>query len=286
MALRDVALFSVTVFFVVLCIPYPTYGGIIWTKIISRHTVERPGKISIEVEVKNAGNATAYNVVVSLFLAEWVKIYDDLGNNNPGGRIYLKSEYYNPNLKPGRYTLAIRVSFEEQSGRPHRVYHFSRLSYPQKRRGEYRPALSLRLEPPVFNTRGFWGNKGNLKLFLKNGHVERISPSVFLYLPDGFRTYEPNRYYQLDPGEERVDIIPLTMDTSMRNDVIYHAVVWYEEKGVHYSELIKGKIRVQEKPVYFRWYLILSTVCLVLISVVVYYNRFHHRGTEDTESIF
>jgi len=269
----DTLLFAVVIL-LVLCLSDPVFSGIIRTKIVCRHTVDRTGKVGIEVEVKNAGDATAYNVVVSIFLADWAQVYDNLGDNKPGGQIRVRSRFYNPDLNPGRYTLAIRVSFEEQSGRAHRAYHFSRISYRLDRKGAYKPALSFRLEPPVFNTKAFFGHKGKLKLFLENSHARRISPSIFLCLPDGFRAYEPNRYYQLGPGEERTDMIPITMDRSVRKGGVYHAVLWYEVNGLHYSELIKGRIGVEERPVYFTWYLVLSTVCLVLLSVVVYYlNR-------------
>lgn len=263
-------LLPVLAIFFALCLPISGYGGRIKTSIVSHYTVERSGKIGLEFEIINMGDATAYNIIATIFLADWAQKYDYLGDNPPGGRIHLESLYHDPRIKPGRHTVVVRIIFEEQSGRPHRAYHFLEIPYRLEQSRNYDPGLALHLDSPLFNTKAFWQPGGNIRLFLKNGHNSPIKPFVSFYLPDGFMTREPNRYYELSPGEERMETVRLTRDPSVRQDRAYNVVVWYEQNEIHYSQHVEGRIRVEERPVYLKWYLLLGTAVLVILFLVKY----------------
>lgn len=254
-------------------VPTIGYCGIIETKIICQNIVEEPGKISLDIEINNAGNATAYNVIATIFLADLVQRFENLGDNPPGGQIFYSCQFQCTDFLPGKYIATIRVNFEEQSGRPHQAYHIFEIPYRLDMVSSCNSRLSLNLDHPVFNPKAFWQPEGKIRLLMKNVYKEAIKPYLTLYLPDGFYARKPDRFYELSPGEENRDIIPLIMDPLVMQDCTYHVVIWYEQNGIHYSHHIKGKIRVEERPVYFKWYLLIASTALIILFVVIYYRN-------------
>ncbi|MFH1351670.1 MAG: hypothetical protein ABII26_12165 [Pseudomonadota bacterium] len=276
--MRSFFLFIILMILFGLNLPHEGYGGTIGTGILCRPTVEGPGKIGLGVEILNTGNETAYNMTATIFLAEWFYRYDDLGDNPPHGRIPLNIQYHNPKMKPGSYVGVIRVSFEEQGGRPHTVYYFFEVSHLLDQADDYKPHMTLRLTTPLFNTKALWVSGGKSRLFMRNDHTGILRPTVIFYLPDGFTTREPERLYELSPGQERGDTIPLIRDPSVRQDQIYHVVAWYEHKGVHYSHHIEGQIKVVERPFLFKAYVIMCIGILVIVFLILFFYDRKKKG--------
>ena len=271
--------FHILVLLFMLVFPVSGYGGIIRTSIVSHYTVEDPGKIGMEIDISNSGNETAYNVIATIFLADWVQKSENFGNNPPGGKIHFDSQCLSPEMRPGRYMGVIRVSFEEQSGRPHGAYHIFEIPYRMDEVGNEKSLLSLQLSSPPFNPRAFWERRGKIRLFVKNGYTEPIKASMNFYLPDGLSTQEPNRYYELSPGEERGETVALSVERSQTGERPYDVVLWYEHKRFHYSQHLEGKISVEERPVYFWWYVFAGLTVLVILFVVISFrNRRERRG--------
>lgn len=240
-------------------------GGTIRTAITTTQTVKDSGAIELEFKIRNRGNDTAHNVVVTLILADLVKSYRDLGDNLPGGEIHLKDRLVNPGLNPGKYVAVLRVDFEEQNGRPHRAYHFFNIPYRMDRMRSSRLHLSMKTAAPCFNKKAFWEKKGVINLSMKNNGKEEIRTNVWLFLPEGFTSPEPNRSCRLTPGETKVEEIPLRLKPDGKNLSPYHLIVWCDHDHAHYSWDLKGIIKVEERPVYFNWYLILGAILLVIL---------------------
>ena len=267
-------IFPILIIFLVLSLAMEGYGGIIKTGVVSRYRVEKPGKIEMDVKILNTGNATAYNVVVTIFLADWVHITDDLGRNPPGGNLQFSAEYINPALKPGRYTGIIRTRFKEQSGKSHKAYHFFEIPYNMDQVANYDAHLDLQIKSPLFNTKGLWQPKGKISLSMKNGFPITVRPHVTFYLPDGFSSHESNWIDQLSNGEEIIKTIPLSKDQWVTQNSTYNVVVWYEYNGFHYSQRIQDHIQVESRPVYFRWFIIFGAISSVIFSgIMLYRNR-------------
>ena len=252
----------------------PANGGTIGTGITTKQSVKDSGAIELEFKIRNRGNATAHNVVVTLILSDLVKGYRDLGDNLPGGEITLKERLVNPGLNPGKYVAVLRVDFEEQNGRPHRAYHFFDIPYRMDRMRASKLLLSMKTTAPRFNKKAFWEKKGVIRLSMKNNGKEEIRPNVWLFLPEGFTSPEPNRSCRLTPGETKFEEIPLRLEPDGKNLSPYHLVVWCDHDHAHYSWDLKGIIKVEERPVYFNWYLILGTILLVILfSALAIRNR-------------
>ena len=248
-------------------------GGTIRTAITTTQTVKDSGAIELEFKIRNRGNATAQNVVVTLILADLVKSYRDLGDNLPGGEIHLKDRLVNPGLNPGKYVAVLRVDFEEQNGRPHRAYHFFNIPYRLNKISSLNFPLSFKLDTPCFNRKAFWDKESKIRLSMKNNGKEEIRTNIWLFLPEGFTSPEPNRSCLLTPGETKVEEIPLHLEPNGKNLSPYHLVVWCDKDYAHYSWDLKGIIKVEERPVYFKWYLMLGTTLLVLLFAALAIRR-------------
>ena len=241
------------------------FGGTIRSAITTGYTIDQKGRIDIDAEVLNTGDEIAHNVVATIFIADWVGKVDDLGNNPPGGKIRFRSRIPDAALKPGNYIGVTRIFFEERNGLSHRAYHFFEISHAPDRAIKTDQRLSLQTKAPLFNKKAFWQSSGKLRITFRNGFQDPITPVVSLYLPDHFRSTKPHGKYRITPAEERSEFIPILSDSPPLGNRPYHLVVWYEHEGVHYSHHLKGSIRVEEKAVYFRWYVLLG-----LISVIVF----------------
>jgi hypothetical protein len=256
------------------------YCGTILTNVTARTVITPSGQIEIKYEITNTGDDTAYHVTVTTFLALEVSKSDDLGSNPPGGLIRHDCVLTPDGLTPGKYTLVTRINFTGQSGALHRVYLFTPLHYRLDRTGESQPALSVELTEPHFNAKSFWQPDGKCILSLKNNLGVSIRPVVTFYLPDGFMTSEPERSYELAAGEKKEVVIPLEMDSSVRETQPLYVVAWYEHNGIHTSLLIERKIIVEQRPVYFTAFLILTGMALAIILFVFFYRRRAQRKSQ------
>ncbi len=247
--------------------------GVIHINATSYATVLPDGQIEVKYKIANTGNDTAHRVTVTTFLALEANKSNDLGSNPPGGVLRYRVVLPAAGMPPGQYMLAARITFNEQNGTAHRVYHFSPLPYRLDRAGKITPALSVALNEPSFNVKSFRQPGGKCKLSLTNKLEASIRPVVTFYLPDGFMTKEPERSYQLAPGEKKEDVIPLSMASSASATKPFYVVAWYEHNGIHFSQWIEGKIRVEHRPVYFRAFLVLAGMVLAIVSIVVFYRK-------------
>ena len=247
------------------------FAGLIKTTITCKYRVVEVGKIEMDLIISNTGDATAYNVMATIFLAGWAEKSDDLGDNPPQGEIHMRTAFENAALKPGKYTAVIRINFEEQSGRSHRVYHVFQIPYLLPKAGEPDARqLSMQIDFPLLKKKPFWKKRSEIQIFIENRHSNPIKPRLSLYLPDGFTAAEPNRFYELSPKKQIRDTMPVKIDPSVAKSGICHVVAWYEQDGIHYSDHIKGEIRVEESPIYFKWYLLLAIAVLALLFVVAH----------------
>ena len=268
-------LFILTTLISLCFFPFTASAHFIRTNIFCRYTSEKPGEIDIDTVVSNTGIATAYNVVVTIFLAGWTEKIDDLPNNTPGGKISFSIRYYNPKLKPGKYTAVIRTTFEELSGRSHRAYHFFEIFYLLNRTAmpdDMGPLVQT--DSPLLHRKPFWKRRGHMKLSLTNRHAGPIIVQSTLYLPDGFSAVDPDRLYKLSPEETKRDRISVVADPCAGPTGTYHLVAWYEQGGMHYSSHIQGELRVKDHAVYFGWYLVLAVTALAfLFGVLIHRAR-------------
>lgn len=249
------------------------YCGTIQTTVTSTAAVLPSGQIDIKYVIKNTGDDTAQHIAVATFLALEAQRSDDLGGNPPGGLIRYDCTLTPADLKPGNYILVTRIDFVEQNGIPHRVYHFSPLPYRIDQVKELPPSLSVELSEPRFNVKSFWQSGNKCKLSLKNNQGSDIRPVVTLYLPDGFTTSEPERFYQLAAGESKEENFQLAMDSSVKETRPFYAVAWYEINGIHYSQLIEKKITVEDRPVLFKVFLIIVCMAVVIVLIGFFYRQ-------------
>jgi hypothetical protein len=248
------------------------FCGTINTKITSRSTILPDGGVHVKYEIGNTGDDTAYHVSVATFLALDAHQSDDLGNNPPGGVIGYDCILRPSSMKPGKYTLVTRISFAEQNSITHSIYQFAAIAYHPEQATDTKDVLSISLSDPTFNLKGFRKSGGTCRLSLKNNLGVAIRPVVALYLPDGFTTKEPEHAYELAPGENKEIVIPIEMATPIKGVRPYYAVVWYEQKGIHFSQLVEGSVTVEEKPFYFKVFLIFVGIALI-ISMAGFYLR-------------
>lgn len=265
-------LFSIIAQCLICSLPLFAFGGTIRTNITSSYEVGRSGSIGIEVDISNKGTDTAHNVTATLFLGDEVKKYADLGNNPPNGKLHLEIQPIPPLPRPGKYAGVIRVRFEEQSGRRHLAYHVFTIPYRMDEILSYRPRLNIRLETPPVNKKAFWSKKGEIRISIKNDYQEAIKPYVSVYLPDGFTTWQSDRRCELSAGEEKAIKVPLTMGPMARNINPYHVVVRYDLNGIHYSGHTRGTIRLEERPILFKWFLLAGVTVLVILTVIIYFR--------------
>jgi hypothetical protein len=234
------------------------YCGTIRTKVICRSQMDADGSIVIEGDIENLGDATAYSVNVTVLLADWADRLDHLGDNRNGGSVHLKTRYQNPYLLPGGYTVIIQVTFEDQSGKRHRVNRYFSMLYKLEENNLLQPALTLEIKTPTFNKRAFWRQSDVLRLLLINEHHTRIYPKVSIFLPQGFHSTQTNSNVALLPDEKKIINIPLEFDPSIRQETKYFVVSSYAHDGIHYSQAQKDFIQVIERPIIFKWYIVLA----------------------------
>ena len=153
------------------------------------------------------------------------------------------------------------------------MYHFSPLSYRTDLVREGEKSVTLQLSEPYFNLKGFFQPGGMCTVSLKNNLETPIRAIVALYLPDGFTTEVPERAYDLAAGEKKEEDIPFTMNHAIAGLHRFHAVVWHEENGLHQSQHIEKEIRVEERPVYFKTFLIVAGAILAIFLALFFVRK-------------
>jgi len=258
------------------------FAGTITTSVTCRKTVKSTGELDIHLDIRNNGDVMAYNVIVTLVLADIVKKYDNLGNNPPGGKINVIEDIIDPGLKPGNYIAVIRVDFEEENGIPHRVYHMAPIAYLTGKATPSDPPLILKPTSPEFNRKAFWDRKGDIELLAKKIGKEKVLVNTSLFLPDGVSSPAPNAILRLGSESEKIHKFPIHLTGKNGTIFPYHVVAWYENEHYHHSHLLYGKIRILEKPVYFKWFVKGSGVVLGIIFLLIVISIFVRRYREKS----
>ncbi|MCX5829793.1 MAG: hypothetical protein NTV58_17625 [Deltaproteobacteria bacterium] len=248
------------------------HGGAITTKVTTKVTFQATSKILIDDEISNLGDDTAHNVTVTTFLGGDARHSDVLGDNRPGGTIRYTCAFDGTILKPGQYILITRINFNEKYGTSHITYHFTTFAV---RAGEAKgkPALTVRVDTPVINLKSPLGSRIKINLSLKNGHGTAIEPVVFFALPDDLKMEAGEMDFRLNAGEEKALAIPVAVTGVLKGDVSYQMIVRYEENNNQYARQVEGKVRVEERPVLFKAFLVVGLVVLICVLVVFFYRR-------------
>ncbi len=244
----------------------PAWSGVIRTTVSSHCTITPSGDLELNFDIRNKGNVTAHKTAATLIIFDSIRRYPDLGENAPDGNIALKDKIDCPGWKPGVYVGVVVVAFEEENGNPHIAYHFFTVKYRMKNKNLLTAApLQLLVDPPVFNRKVFWDREKPLKLILKNCRNSTIAPDLNLYLPDGFTSPGAGESCQLPAEDERVITIPVFRSANAESNKTLHLIVNYEFNELHYASHLKKTIRIEEKPVFFKAYLVISAVLLILL---------------------
>jgi hypothetical protein len=262
-----------------LALPGMGHGQSAAIKIVPAIAVTPLGKISVAYEITNTGATTAYHVTVTAFLASDAQRSDNLGDPPPGGVLRYACDFDTAELKPGTYTLVTRVSYGgARSGPEYRTYHFSPVAFQAAKAGDRRPALSVKLDPPVFNIKRLFNRDGQFRLTLTNGHREAVRPVMSFFLPDGVEMAETDKGYVLKPGENISDDLTVRREDSVRNSRPYHAEIRYDAQGVHYSQMLEGSIGIEEKPFYFNAYLVAGGIAIVSVILILFFRKQRREG--------
>ena len=255
--------------FCALFFPLSSYGADIKTTITCRQAVTSAGTIELEIDIRNEGTVSAYNVGATVFLADRVKTHSNLGENLPGEKISLRSRFVKPGLNPGKYVAVIRVSFEEQSGVSHRAYNVIHIPYYLNKATASAAPFSMHIDPPRFNQKVFWKREKPLRLSMQNSGSKTIHATVGLYLPDGFSSPKPLVSYTLNPGEKKNATLSITRSPKVKSQRRLHLVAWYDLNRTHYSHHMQKQIHLTAKPVYLRIYIFLCLLVLGILLVVI-----------------
>ncbi|MBF0120277.1 MAG: hypothetical protein HQK79_15685 [Desulfobacterales bacterium] len=249
--------------------PFFTYGETIKTTIVCNTKIFQD-KITINGEIINKSDIAVYNVVAVIYLDEKVDKYE-LGDNPPHGNLNFKTEFMASDLKPGDYTIVIRVYFEERNGAPHKVYHQSKLRY---KIDNAVSKLVITVKPPHINKRAIFQKKESFfDVTLVNNHNDAIKPFIYFFLPDGFSLLKGIVSIELSPGKKEKIQIPLEMEFLQEENVKYIGSLWYEYDGMHFSIPINGEIELIEKPLYFGLYLKLSIAIIFFLFCIIFASK-------------
>jgi hypothetical protein len=252
-----------------LAVPFLTWAGVIRTIVTSHTEINKKGQLYLKLDIRNQGNATAHNVKASLIISNIVREYPDLGDNPAGGKISFSDRFDFWELMPGRYQGVIRVDFEEQNGKNHFAYHLFDVSYGKQPNPPPNLPVTLKTVPPRFNRKAFWDKTDDLQIMLKNRSETIADVQVNLFLPEGFESPESGIICRLVPGEEKAVNLPIQRQPEGKNARTFHLVMDYDLGGRHYAEHIEKQIRVEEYPVFFKWYVIFSVIILSLLLMVL-----------------
>ena len=232
------------------------------------------GKLAVGYDINNLAKETAYHSAVTSFLGNDAQKSDVLGDNPYGGILYYNCEFDTANMKPGNYTLVTRITFNELSGVPHRVYAFNDLAYRPEQVKDAKWALQSRIIPPRFNLKSLWHTDNKFRIALTNTAMGNIQAVAAFYLPDGFSMDEPERFLELPLNGQKEEKIPVKLvDPVTAGKHPYYVVLWYDFNGVHYSQVLQGAITAEEKPVLFKWLLVILAAVALLAGLGYWIHR-------------
>ena len=249
----------------VMGVSLPVWSGVIRTTVSSHCTIPPSGNLELSFDIRNKGDVAAYKTAVTLTLFDSIRRYPDLGENAPDGNIALEDNIDCSGWKPGVYVGVVEVAFEEQNGNSHIAYHFFTVKYRMKGNDLPHAPLQLRADPPVFNLKAFWNREKPLKLILKNCRNTAITPDLSFYLPEGFTSPGAGVSPQLPAEDERVIMIPVFRSANAKSNKTLHLIANYEFNELHYALHLKKTIGIEENPVFFKAYLVMSAVLLILL---------------------
>ncbi len=264
LALSAAALFS---------IPASSLCGTIQETIHSTTEVLPSGGIAVRYELANTGDEPIQNLTAATFLAMEADQSGDLGEQSPGRKTLYNCELNTASLKPGNYILVTRVDFEDVNGMPHRSYQFTPINYKTDHVREVSGSVAVELSEPRFNLKSLLQSDGSCRMSLRNKLGIPVRTFATFYLPVGFTTRRPEQIHDLAPGEEKEVEVPLRINDTPAGVYRFNVVVRTEAGGTHESQRIEKGIWVEEKPVYFRMFLILAGLGLAAGSGAFFWRR-------------
>ncbi|HPN08480.1 MAG TPA: hypothetical protein PLU95_04200 [Syntrophales bacterium] len=220
-------------------------------KIIPKVTAGPSGRMIVEYEVRNAGSAPVYHLLVTTFLARDARRSDPYGQIAAGQAwTSYRCDFDLGAMIPGDYIMVSRLSYDDHAGKPHLLYDFhpfmNRTGLPA---GE-KPPLAVAVHAEPLNVKSLGEATAKYKLSLVNNHKGPVQAVVSFYLPDGITMDETDRFYELGPGGTQADEAVVKLDAGLPPARYpYRAVVWYDFNGVQFSRLLQDEAPVEEKPV-------------------------------------
>jgi hypothetical protein len=239
------------------------------TTVTATASILSTGETTVSYDILNAGNEEVLHVRVATFLGLVADRSDPLGDNAPGKTVRCTRTLDTRALAPGRYILVTRVNFEDRAGASHAVHHFTPLVFGAAPGAATASPLTVAASDAEFNAKSPLNTKDVITLTLKNTGGAPLEPVVSLFLPDGVTTAEPEKAYPVAAGETKTVKLPLNFAPTVAQDLPYRAVVWYEAQGRHDARLLEGTIRVTQKPVLFKAFLIGAGAVLVIVVAAV-----------------
>jgi hypothetical protein len=260
------------VFFLILLITPPCSAQTGMNPVIIKTSILKTAdSIHVDYEIRNMRPDKALHPLVTTFLAGKTNHSESLGDIPHGKVARYKCDFDTAGMLPGNYILATRIDFGDQHGQVRRAYHFSSVTWNVESIKKDSDPLGTRLKSPYFNRKSFWHPRGKFELTLKNNLPQTLEPVIIFFLPDGLTVSEPEKVYPLKAGEEQKTNIPLSFDQTASPESAYWVLAWHEANGMHYSQLITGTVRIEEKPIYFKIFLILCVVIIPALAIIYFF---------------
>ena len=256
---------------------FTAWAGTIRTAITTHTNIKDQKELTVTVDVQNKGDATAYEVTGTLLSFPGTHHKHKLLHENPpGGKVSFREQMDVSTWLPGRYYGVVRIDFEEQNGTPHFARHvFDVTLGPASLDNTSGQPLTLKVTAPEFNRKAFRKKSANLRLTIRNHTSEPIPVTARIVLPEGFESPQPIARGLSASDKETVLALPVDRLPASKNGRKLQLLVDYEWKGRHYSKHVERPIRVVQKPVYFKWYLVLGLTIMgiALLGWIVYGRR-------------
>ncbi|MFH1981107.1 MAG: hypothetical protein ABIL58_04640 [Pseudomonadota bacterium] len=227
------------------------------------HALRPDGTLTIEAYLSNEGDVPLHHATATIFFADQASRSGDLGNCRPENEVAFTASFGADQVTPGDYMAMVRFNYEEPSGRTHRSFHTQLIRIPGGDNVNVKTLLESAAQVPTFNTKAFWKNEDHLRLVLKNGHKQPITPHIVFYLPNAIFAPHDTLRPTLTPGENATIDIPLVYTGEFQNGGAFIAVAQYELDGRHYAMTIRGDVMVISKPVLFKGYVIASLLIFI-----------------------
>ena len=249
-------------------------------KIIPKVTAGPSGRMIVEYEVRNAGSAPVYHLLVTTFLARDARRSDPYGQIAAGQAwTSYRCDFDLGAMIPGDYIMVSRLSYDDHAGKPHLLYDFhpfmNRTGLPT---GE-KPPLAVAVHAEALNVKSLGEATARYKLSLVNNHKGPVQAVVSFYLPDGITMDETDRFYELGPGGTQADEAVVKLDAGLPPARYpYRAVVWYDFNGVQFSRLLQDEAPVEAKPVLLIFFAVAVLVAAIAAAGGWLWWRRRRRG--------